>query len=506
MDTLRADRIFSDYKNRSLTPTISSLLNNSIYFKNCIAQSPYTLPSHISMFTGLYPSQNYLISKDLFKLSGKIPILTEILKNMGYITICYTENPFISKIYGLTKGFDKVFQNFKRNLNSNRAFKNFQIINYLNKIDAYSEKKIGSKPLLKILHRNKMRILTIIEYIIKKLIWRKNIVLKYRDTLTELDKLSQLLKHNNKDNSFYLFFNIMATHHPYIPIKEVSDYFGIKIKDFRKIKNFFFDFYKYVLMLNEKYKKLSKKKDIILKKLYNACVFYNDLIVERILTILKKFGLLENSYIIITSDHGEHLGDQFDHYLWGHATLQSVYESVIKVPLLIYNSNFKKKIIKNQVELKDLFHTILHLTGINGTKNKYFDLAKSIINQTNTNSTPEYIFGEYLKSKKNLKKIFNTYQKFIIRSLILKQKNNIYFLRTQSYKLINFNNKYEEFYNLVDDPHELINNVNENDVNYRKLKIKMKEFIKNNENTEKLKELITNKEKDLVRSITRILH
>ena len=59
------------------------LLNESLFFENCIANSPWTLPSHIAMFTGLYPTQHELVSEDPKRLSPKIPILTEILKKIG---------------------------------------------------------------------------------------------------------------------------------------------------------------------------------------------------------------------------------------------------------------------------------------------------------------------------------------------------------------------------------------------------------------------------------------
>ena len=59
--------------------------------------------------------------------------------------------------------------------------------------------------------------------------------------------------------------------------------------------------------------------------------------------------MLEDSYIIITSDHGEHLGGKLDHYLWEHNTYQSIYEPLIKVPLLIYNKKFKKRLVYQNV-------------------------------------------------------------------------------------------------------------------------------------------------------------
>ena len=91
LDTLRGDNVFSNYKNKKITPFLKELLENSMYFENCIANAPWTLPSHMNMFTGLYQTQASLVNNELEKLSNKILILTEILKKMGYSTFCFTE-------------------------------------------------------------------------------------------------------------------------------------------------------------------------------------------------------------------------------------------------------------------------------------------------------------------------------------------------------------------------------------------------------------------------------
>lgn len=80
---------------------------------------------------------------------------------------------------------------------------------------------------------------------------------------------------------------------------------------------------------------MPKKLIVILQKLYNASVYYSDLIIQDLFMKLEDSGRLKDSTIIITSDHGEHLCDQLDHYLWDHITYQSVYISLIKVPLII---------------------------------------------------------------------------------------------------------------------------------------------------------------------------
>ena len=133
LDTLRGDRVFSNYKNIELTSNLKKLLENSLYFENCYANAPWTLPSHMNMFTGLYQTQTSLVKNELEKLSNKIPILTEILREMGYTTFCFTENAFISKTYGLTRGFDKEFSVWDWNPWIREDFKFSIAMKFLNK-------------------------------------------------------------------------------------------------------------------------------------------------------------------------------------------------------------------------------------------------------------------------------------------------------------------------------------------------------------------------------------
>jgi len=489
LDTLRADRILSNYKNIFLTPFIKNLLNNSIYFKNCVANNTWTLPSHISMFTGLYSTQNMLISNRPHVLSPKVPVLAEILRDMGYYTICYSENAFISKIYGLTRGFDKTFDNWKLNCWSKEKYKLNQLIIFLQKLN-----------FLKIWHHINDRC----ERLIKKMLLRfitKSIIFKLKnETIIDLEKFSQKIKNNSNKKPIYLFFNFLTTHDPYIPMKKLFKSFNITFKDFKITKDIILNPLKYRLKVDIESKYISKKKINIIKKLYDAGVSSADFVIKKVFSIFKKMNLLENSYIIITSDHGEHLGGNLDHNLWLHCTYLNSYEEVLKVPLLIYNSNLKPMIIENQVQLIDLYHTILHLTGIPKSQNKYLQLNKSIMYQIETNSTPKYIFGEDLKSKGDTIRIINAHRRSINKNLIPKIFNSHYFLRSNNYKYFKYKNcNIEEFYNLLTDPNEQINIFNKDNEICRKMMLKMEKILNIINNTEELKTLITEKEKDLLK-------
>lgn len=503
LDTLRADRVLSNNNNnKNLTPFIKSILNNSIFFENCIAPSPWTLPSHISMFTGLYSIQIKQISKKIHKLNNKIPILTEILKDIGYNTMCFTENPFISNVYGLTRGFNEVFESRKKSYWIEKKYKLSEFLTFLQKINSVFKKRLKSKKILQIWAYINKRI----DWYIKKRIFlliTNSLVFKIKnDTIYDLERYGKILKNHLNSKPYYLFFNIMTCHDPYIPIKELFNTFGIKIKDFKIIKESILSPIKVRIKVDMGSKRLSEKKVRVIKKLYDACVRSNDIIVEKIFSILEELGILGNSYVIITSDHGEHLGDKLGHYLWGHRAYVSVFDELMKVPFLVYHSSFEKKIEYNQVQLKDFFHTILHLTGILNPQNKYFDIKKSIIYQTKTNFTPKYIFGEFLKVKDTIYRRINSQRKSLNRSLVPKIYNHIYFLRTNEFKYIKYNKiKNEEFYNLKSDPYEQNNIFNEVNINCRKMKMFMENLLKTIKNPENLKAIITQKEKDTVKKI-----
>jgi len=140
------------------------------------------------------------------------------------------------------------------------------------------------------------------------------------------------------------------------------------------------------------------------------------------------------------------------------------------------------------------------LTGIPSSQNKYLEIKKSIIYQINNNSTPKYIFGEYLKSKDEMLELINVHRKTINKSLIPKIFNHMYFIRSNKLKYIKYNAiKIEEFYDLSIDPHEQINIANENNKNYRIMKLKMENFLNNIKKPEKLTQILTKKEKDLIK-------
>ena len=107
-DTARWDRFGCYGYSRPTTPTVDALATEGLRAESMIASGPWTLPSHGSLFTGLYPSQHgsqWGSGPRLRDAAG--PTMAEWLKGLGYETVCATNNGLISERTGLARGFDR---------------------------------------------------------------------------------------------------------------------------------------------------------------------------------------------------------------------------------------------------------------------------------------------------------------------------------------------------------------------------------------------------------------
>jgi arylsulfatase A-like enzyme len=123
---------------------------------------------------------------------------------------------------------------------------------------------------------------------------------------------------------------------------------------------------------------------------YDGEIRYTDEEMGKLLTALDSLSLLNNTIIIITADHGEELKD---HGLIGHG--HSVYDELIHVPLIIKIPGAENKVVDDQVELIDIFPTVLDILGI------------SIPNQLEGKSLTRLITGQKKLNKTVYSETFN---------------------------------------------------------------------------------------------------
>jgi arylsulfatase A-like enzyme len=107
IDTLRADHLSCYGYSNSITPTMDRLAGDGILFEKAISQSSWTLPSHASMLTGLYPIEHGCNAVQGVTLSPKVNTIAEYLSNSGYRTMAVTSTLLVSRAYGLGQGFER---------------------------------------------------------------------------------------------------------------------------------------------------------------------------------------------------------------------------------------------------------------------------------------------------------------------------------------------------------------------------------------------------------------
>ena len=105
LDTTRRDALSPYSGDQNVTPNIEEFAQQATVFENAYATAPWTLPSHASIFTGLYPSEHQAgLSSD--HLGSRFTTLVELLHDRGYLTAAFAGGILCSSRFGLGQGFD----------------------------------------------------------------------------------------------------------------------------------------------------------------------------------------------------------------------------------------------------------------------------------------------------------------------------------------------------------------------------------------------------------------
>jgi arylsulfatase A-like enzyme len=105
IDTLRADHLGGYGYGRQTSPAMDALARDGTLFLNTYASAPWTLPSHVSMLTGLDGRNHQVYSADE-RMPLSLVTLSDVLGSQGYLCSAFTGGGFVSGAYGFSRGFD----------------------------------------------------------------------------------------------------------------------------------------------------------------------------------------------------------------------------------------------------------------------------------------------------------------------------------------------------------------------------------------------------------------
>ena len=343
-DTLRAKSLPYYGNKRNTIPNLLSIIDKDfIVYERAYSPAPWTIPSHLSLFTGLYPIQ-VMESKISFRLNENFKTMSGLFKDSGYNTVAYITNGFISKQFGYDRGFDQFFQMWLPDPKEDDILLDLNADNDFERILKLSK--------LIITESDKKRVFKgIRQKIYKK--FRNDI---FKDSTLSTKKSIELLKKDiakKKNHKSFYFLNLMQTHEKRNPPVCTRNIFVKDNTEFEK---------KYRDKTYRSHYAVEGFSDELLRYLellYDEEVLYLDIIISDLMQFLKDESLYDKSAIIITSDHGEQFGE---HGHYAHSF--SVYESVIRIPLYIKwpGRSENSCMVKNKmVMLHDLYSTFLNL-------------------------------------------------------------------------------------------------------------------------------------------------
>ncbi|MBC8414067.1 MAG: sulfatase-like hydrolase/transferase [Nitrospira sp.] len=338
-DTLRAKSL-PHYGNQRMTlPLTGPLLDKDFtVYSRAYAPSPWTIPSHLSLFTGLYPTQ-VLENSNSFYLNPVFTTMADLFRDSGYRTAGFSTNGFIGKRFGYEKGFDRFYQMWLPDPLQDDLLFNLGADNDIGRVLEVMKLFINSTD--KKLFTDSIR---------QKIYKRVNNIFNNSTPSTDrcMDYLRKFVIETEAEKTF-CFVNLMQAHEKHNPPKCMRN----KIVPYNKAYE---KYYQSVTLQNHyAHEHFAPEFMQYLRGLYEENILYLDLSMSDFFQYLKEAGIYDSSTVIITSDHGEHFGEN-GHY----AHSFSVYEPVITIPLYVKwpgKSENRERVNNQLVMLHDLYAT-----------------------------------------------------------------------------------------------------------------------------------------------------
>ncbi|MCK5423088.1 MAG: sulfatase-like hydrolase/transferase, partial [Deltaproteobacteria bacterium] len=111
VDCLRADHLGCYGYSKSTSPFLDRIARSGTIFENCIAPSSWTIPSVVSLFTGVYPQQHDVNDFGTI-IPGNLVSIQELMEKRGVSTAAFITNDFLKPRFGYAKGFSHYFDHY----------------------------------------------------------------------------------------------------------------------------------------------------------------------------------------------------------------------------------------------------------------------------------------------------------------------------------------------------------------------------------------------------------
>lgn len=333
-----------------VTPNLDQFSNNAYCFTNAYCTSPLKDPARHSLFTGVYPSQHWVL-KNGMKLKEDLPSILSMLNEHSYKTANIGESQLASFLKpensqaALDQDFFDVYHGFSlytSNLQSELGKRNLDYKEY----EYLFKGKNGIQEGVDLAYVNPLpEELTLWHWTTKK-------ALKYIDMQRE----------GQSDNPFFLNVSYSSPQKSYAPVKKYADMYLAKLEQLKLPPNFSIDELQKWCEANQDISESLSVEDVkYLRAMYFALVTQLDAALGELFRGINERGLMENTIVVFTANHGDNLGE---HGLFYEGNML---EASVGVPLIIQFPEMnltERRIIEENVSHVDLVTTLLKAAGI----------------------------------------------------------------------------------------------------------------------------------------------
>jgi arylsulfatase A-like enzyme len=345
VDSLRMGALFRARAGGPRTPFLERLSRESVFLRRAYATECWTLPAHMSMFTGLLPSEHGAHFHTM-AYTGRAPTLAELLAAAGHHTEVITRNTlFDGTIPGATRGFAVATRPLAP---ASRATTPLHLALAL------------SKPRVRRLIRDS-GFFHVLQKRDRSFVWKlARLGLPADDLALDL-ALARLRTLRRAHRPSFLFLNLYDVHAPYAPhptstFRRLDSWESVVENVLAGLALPKISSHAY---LRENFRLAERSRRALLAR-YHRAIELMDAKLARFVGLLRDEGLLDDTLLAITSDHGEGFGE---HGLYLHDA--SVYETHLHVPLWVVHPDVAPHVVDDVVSTRDLFG-LLQAAGTRG--------------------------------------------------------------------------------------------------------------------------------------------
>ena len=334
------------------SPNLDRLAREGVVMEDAYATTSWTLPSHVSMMTGLTEVE-HAVDQSVHRYGSTRPMLAERLQAEGFTTAGFFSGPFLEPRFGFGRGFDRYEACYGKELAA-AATKAKRALEARDAAKARGDQEAF------------LRYYRTSEAAQAELQTASHFDVSSRDVTDGV--LEELGRRADGKRPFFIFAHYFDPHYDYTAPTEYErydpEYAGtLDASDFFNNR----DIAGPATGPGPRVRKISDRDLDHVYALYEAELAWTDAQVGRILDKLDELGLAENTLVIVTSDHGDEF---FEHGSIGHR--RTLYEEVVQVPMILRlprdeaGARPENERVSGLVSIADIPATVVDVIGVEG--------------------------------------------------------------------------------------------------------------------------------------------